>query len=217
MRQIKRDSVPVPECLNDIPAGRTYGDLRGAEKAQIRAALLDVQRQRCAYCERRTGADPKDGHVEHFRKQADHDDMTLTWANLFWSCNDENSCGKFKDGCSRASGPRASFEPTKLIDPSVDDPDDFLLFITDGTVRPKDGLTDEQCERAKESLRVFNLADYAFLRKAREDAVRPFVSAIAWLQEHAPSTVAAYVANEQAKIDSQPFSAAIRNFFQAYL
>jgi uncharacterized protein (TIGR02646 family) len=217
MRRINRDGVPVPECLEEIEDGWTYRDLRGAEKEQIRTALIEVQGQRCAYCERRTGADAKDGHVEHFRKQADHNDMTLTWDNLFWSCNDENSCGKFKDSCSRVSGPRAKFDPTKLIDPSVDDPDDFLLFVTDGTVRPKDGLTDEQCNRAQESLRVFNLADYAFLRKAREDAVRPFVRTIAYLQEHAPGAVAAYVASEQEKIDSQPFSAAIKSFFRAYL
>lgn len=216
MRRVDRTAVSVPECLKAATDQRTYSHLRGAEKTQIREALLAIQGQRCAYCERRTGASAKDGHVEHFRKQADHGDLTMAWANLFWSCNDENTCGKHKDGCNREAGARARFDPARLIDPSADDPDDYLLFVTDGTVRPREGLTDDQRTKACESLRVFNLAESAFLRRAREDAVRPFFNTIAWLQEHAPEKVPVYVASERAKIDAQPFSTAIRHFFRDY-
>lgn len=216
MRRINRNAVPVPECLNQAQVDRTYAHLRGAEKTQIRTSLLEIQGQRCAYCERRTGTGARDGHIEHFRKQADYQDITLTWSNMFWSCNDENSCGKYKDGCCRDSGVRARFNPSNLIDPSVDDPDDFLLFITDGTVRPNDGLTDEQNMKACESIRVFNLNDSAFLRKAREDAIRPFFDTIAWFQKHAPGMIATYVASERVKIEAQPFSAGIKHFFRAY-
>ncbi len=216
MRKIDRTAVPVPACLENVPDGWTYSDLRGADKEQIRNALLTIQGHRCAYCERRTGENAKDGHIEHFRNQAVHQDITLTWDNMFWSCNDENSCGKHKDSCNRETGPRSKFDPSYLIDPSAENADDFLLFITDGTVRPKDDLGDDLRRRACESLRVFNLADSAYLRKAREDAVRPYFSTISWLQENAPEKVADYLRCEQSKIDLLPFSAAIRHFFRDY-
>lgn len=216
MRKIDRAVENVPACLENVPNGRTYRELRGAEKEQIRSALLTIQGHRCAYCERRTGENPNDGHIEHFRSQAIHQGMTLDWDNMFWSCNDEHSCGKYKDGCNREAGPRSRFNPQHLIDPSVDNADDFLLFVTDGTVRPIGDLNDDLRMRACESLRVFNLADSAYLRKAREDAVRPYFSTISWLQENAPEKVADYLHCEQSKIDLQPFSTSIRHFFRDY-
>lgn len=216
MRKIDRTAVPVPECLENIPDDWTYSDFRGPQKEQIRQALQTIQGHRCAYCERRTGENSRDGHIEHFRNQAVHQDMTLTWSNMFWSCNDENSCGKYKDGCNKESGIRSKFDPSHLIDPAVDNPDDYLLFVTDGTVRPIDDLEEDLLKRAVESLRVFNLADSAFLRKAREDAIRPYFSTISWFQEKAPDSLKDYLRSEQSKIDSQPFSAAIRHFFRDY-
>ena len=135
MRKIDRTSAPVPECLENAHEDSTYKELRREHIEQIRRTLLTIQGGRCAYCERRTGENSKDGHIEHFRNQAVHQDMTLTWNNMFWSCNDENSCGKYKDGCNKESGIRSKFDPSDLIDPAIDNPDDYLLFVTDGTVR----------------------------------------------------------------------------------
>lgn len=216
MRKLDRASVPVPECLQNIPEGWSYKDLRGADTAQIRSALLQIQESCCAYCERRTGENPKDGHIEHFRNQSEHPDKTLGWENLFWSCSDQNSCGKYKDDCSKQAGPRSRFDPENLIDPSVVDPDEFLLFLSDGTVRPKDGLLEDQEEKARETLRVFNLNEYAYLRRSREDAVKPYISMLASLQQIAPDKLADFVASERASISSGPFSAAVRHFLRDY-
>jgi uncharacterized protein (TIGR02646 family) len=186
--------------------------LSGAEKAQIREALHAIQGQRCAYCERRTGPGKNDGHIEHFRCQAGHDALALDWTNLFWSCNDETTCGKFKDKCTGAQGLRARFDPTVLLDPSIDDPDDYFLFVVDGSVKVRDGLDELGRQRAIETLRVFNLSDSAFLRKAREDAVQPFVGIVTMLMKIAPDTLADYISSEMARSADLPFSAPIRHF-----
>src|SRR5437870_1903328 len=99
MHALNRDTVPIPACLAAPPAGRSYADLHGHEKEEIRAHLLDIQKHRCAYCERRTGHERDDGHIEHFRKQVGHIHLVLAWTTMFWSCNDEKTCGKHKDKC----------------------------------------------------------------------------------------------------------------------
>jgi uncharacterized protein (TIGR02646 family) len=207
----------MPACLRNPPADHSYGSLRAADRGQIRTALHAIQGARCAYCERRTGIEVGDGHIEHFRCQTDHPNLDLDWSNLFWSCNDENSCGKFKDGCVRGGGHRARFNPADLIDPSVDDPDAFLLFVTDGTVQLQAGLDDADVRRAQETLRVFNLAASAYLRKAREDAVRAYLRHVQWMQDHAPALLPDYVAEAQAEAAGAPFSAVVRHFFRDFV
>jgi len=214
MHALDRNTVPIPPCLVAPPAGWDYSDLHGNEREEIRARLLELQKHRCAYCERRTGDERDDGHIEHFRNQGEHIHLRLAWANMFWSCNDEKTCGKHKDKCNRQSGPRAAFDPNHLIDPSQDDPNKFLLFVVDGTVRPRDGLNEADERRAKETLRVFQLADSAYLRKSREDAVRPYVGAIDSLLSAGADLVVQYVKNEVAKIDKAPFAATIRKYLE---
>jgi uncharacterized protein (TIGR02646 family) len=217
MHALNRDMVPIPPCLAVPPAGRSYADLHGHEKEEIRSRLLDLQKHRCAYCERRTGEERDDGHIEHFRNQGGHLHLSLAWTNMFWSCNDEKTCGKHKDKCNRQSGPRAVFDPNDLIDPCQDDPNNFLLFVVDGTVRPRDGLEEVNERRAKETLRVFQLADSAYLRKSREDAVKPYVGAIDSLLSAGADLVVRYVKSEVAKIDSAPFATTIRHYLEGIL
>lgn len=215
MRKINRDAVATPLCLAS-GSGRSYADLRGAEKNEIRVALLTVQGHRCAYCERRTGSGSDDGHIEHFRKQADHPDLDMTWTNMFWSCNDEKTCGKSKDKCERVSGPKARFNCDDLMNPDLHDPDEFFLFVTDGSVQMRPGLSEDKQLQAQETLRVFQLAESAYLRKAREDAVKPYVNIVASLLLMGPAVVRQYVQAQKSTVDAAPFSVAIRQFFVNY-
>lgn len=216
MRKLDRNAVAVPVCLN--PAVHpSYGHLHGADKAQIRAALLAMQGHRCAYCERRTGAAPEDGHIEHFRGQAAHPGLSLAWTNMFWSCQDEKTCGKHKDKCDRpvGSGPQATFNPNVLLDPALDEPDDFFQFVVDGTINPKPGLAAPNNIRASETLRVFQLSDSPFLRQSREDSLGPYVRFVASLTPLGPQAVRDYIAGEIAATRSAPFAGAVRQFLQS--
>jgi uncharacterized protein (TIGR02646 family) len=217
MHRLDRSAVPVPACLVAPPEGGRYNTLHGSEREEIRARLLELQCHRCAYCERRTGDDRDDGHIEHFRNQSGHAGLELAWTNMFWSCNDEKTCGKHKDKCDRPSGPRARFVPDDIIDPSIDDPDDFFLFVVDGTVRHFDGLDAISERRALETLRVFQLANSAYLRRSREDAVKPYLRAIVALLSAGQEVVVRYVQGEIANIDSAPFATAIRQYLEGFL
>ena len=217
MHKIDRDAVSTPTCLVNPNPERRYGHLRGKEREEIREALLEIQKHRCAYCERRTGSDSDAGHIEHFRKQADDPSLDMTWDNMFWSCNEPKTCGKRKDECSYDSGPMKRFDPDDLINPSIDDPDRFFLFVTDGTIRLREGLTDDDKRRASETLRIFMLADSVYLRKSREDAVRPYLNAIDSLTKVAtPEVIQQYINSEKPRVKDAPFSAAIRQFFMSY-
>lgn len=83
MHALNRSTVSVPSCLAAPPAGQSYDDLHGAEKAEIRATLLDLQKHRCAYCERRTADERDDGHIEHFRNQDGHPQILVACLTLF--------------------------------------------------------------------------------------------------------------------------------------
>ncbi len=219
MHKLDRNSVTCPECLMPPLIARRYKELDSAEKKEIRERLLELQMDRCAYCERRTGRGRDEGHIEHFRKQAGHNHLELDWENLFWSCLDESTCGKHKDKCDRPAGTgrQAKFDPSDLIDPSRDDPDEFLQFIVDGTVRLKDDLSSTQAHRAKETLRVFQIDSSPLLRKSREDAIRPYVGAIDSLLPFGIGVVTKYVQSENAKIESAPFSTAIKHYLGGLL
>jgi uncharacterized protein (TIGR02646 family) len=217
MHRLDRTTVPIPPCLAAPAAGFGFDDLNGAQKAEIRARLLDLQLHRCAYCERRTGEERDEGHIEHFRSQAARPDLAVEWSNMFWSCNDEKTCGKHKDKCNRAAGPKAGFDHNELIDPNVDDPTNFLFFVVDGTVRPRDGLGAAEVRRAQETLRVFRLADSAYLRRSREDAVRPYVGAVDSLLSAGRDVVERYLQSEVARIDSAPFATVIRQYLEGIL
>lgn len=215
MHRIERNAVAMPNCLSQPP--RRYKDLGGAEKEAIRLALLTIQNHRCAYCERRTGDDRDDGHIEHFRNQANHIHLECEWTNMFWSCNDEKTCGKHKDKCTKQAGPKRTFVPEHIIDPANEDPEAFLFFVSDGTVRPIDGLSDSDLLRAEETLRVFQLADSPYLRKSREDAVKPYINIIEMLVKANPDNVASYVNSELCRIAAAPFSTAIKSFLQSVI
>lgn len=214
MHKLDRNSVPVPPCLVAPDAGRRYTDLHGSEKNEIRETLLTMQKQRCAYCERRTGAERDDGHVEHFRKQAGNEALVLTWSNMYWSCQDEKTCGKHKDKCDRpaGSGPQAVFDADELIDPCVHDPDAHLQFFTDGTVRPREGLDPPAARRASETVRVFQLADSPYLRKSREDAVQPYVLAVDSLLAAGLEVLQRYLESVNTVIDDSPFCTVIQQY-----
>ena len=178
---------------------------------------MRLQRNRCAYCERRTGDGRNDGHIEHFRKQAEHEDLTVSWDNLYWSCSDEKTCGKHKDKCTKESGRLAKFEPDELIDPGLDYPERFLLFVVDGTVVIRPELDDKSTRRAEETLRVFQLAESAYLKSLRADSIGPYYRAVESLMSFGPDLIARYAQSQMADVERAPFSTAIRQYLEEFL
>lgn len=150
MHLLQRD-INEPACLKHYHHGRDHWNQNTpipSEKIQIWEKLDQMQDRRCAYCE--ADIHNSDRHIEHFQQRSRYPQGTFDWTNLFGSCNREDSCGKHKDQCG-------SYNPDDLIKPDVDDPEHYLLFISDGTICIRNGLTDAEQQRARETLRIFNL------------------------------------------------------------
>jgi len=169
MQKLDRARCLVPACLvgyNHAP--ETWDDVSPAHKTEIRVQLEAMQGKRCAYCE--GDLDALGQHIEHFRRKSAYPAMTFDWTNLYWSCDQSDSCGHFKD---RGAGP---YNVIDLIDPCVDEPDDFFIFRSDGTIDVRHGLSAHDEHRANETLRVFSLdADWGRLRAMRKAAVSGYL------------------------------------------
>jgi uncharacterized protein (TIGR02646 family) len=81
-----------PACLTDWLAQEnedwqpSFGTLQNPEKSGTHSALLNEQRDVCAYCGRSLKADRTDSHIDHFQPQARFPDLALDYGNFFASC-----------------------------------------------------------------------------------------------------------------------------------
>lgn len=171
MRKLDRIVCPAPPCLSDYHYGtHSWKDVAPGHKGEIRTHLETMQGRRCAYCE--GDIDALGQHIEHFRRKGDpaYRHLTFDWRNLFWSCGQRDSCGHFKD---HGAG---HYNVADLIDPCAEDPDNFFIFRSDGTISVRTGLPAHDEYRAKETLRVFSLhPQWGRLRNMRKTAVAGYV------------------------------------------
>lgn len=207
MRKLDRSIAELPACLGRFTHGQhRWDDVNGVDKEQIGVCLEQMQGRRCAYCE--GDLDALGQHVEHFRRKHHHPALTFNWTNLYWSCDQLDSCGHYKD---RGAGP---YDVAKLIDPCNEDPDTYFRFRADGTISIRHGLSEDQRRRATETLRVFALnPHWGRLRNMRKQAVAGYVEQADEAIEAGlePDDVAAFFAEELQVAATLPFSTAIRH------
>lgn len=119
----------------------------------------------CAYCERviesREGTECGDGHIEHRERISDNPSRMGDWTNLFFSCNDPTSCGRYKDEQA------GKFDIADIVDPSIEDPLDYLRYDANGGVGPIESDS-AHLHKAAETIRVFNLDKSPSLRALRK-------------------------------------------------
>lgn len=170
MRKLDRAICPAPACLGGYTHGvHIWDNVSSGHKAEIRMHLEAMQGRRCAYCE--GSIDSLGQHIEHFRRKKLHPAMTFDWGNLFWSCDQADSCGHYKD---RGAG---AYNVDDLINPCCDDPDAFFIFQADGTISIRRDLSEVDKRRASETLRVFSLnPQWGRLRAMRQAAVAGYIS-----------------------------------------
>ncbi|MCP4119750.1 MAG: TIGR02646 family protein [Desulfobacteraceae bacterium] len=180
MHKLERPQAPA--CLAKYKHGQNnWGDVSSEEKLQIWQRLDEMQQKRCAYCESQINKDSenKDAHIEHFRQRSRCPQETFKWSNLFGSCNRQDSCGNHKDRLP-------PYDPADLIKMDEENPDDYFLFVADGTIALRKNLTERQKHRAEESLRVFNLnPQHGALRYMRKATVQGYLQTAEELVEMA--------------------------------
>jgi uncharacterized protein (TIGR02646 family) len=101
---------------------RTWENARKTKTMGKVAALLakmSGRRQRCMFCE-----DSRGTQIDHFWSMAPYTTRAFVWENLLWICS----------GCNQTKGNRFDLdnngEPL-LIDPTAEDPWEFLFFDSD--------------------------------------------------------------------------------------
>lgn len=207
MQKLNRANVPGPACLANYQHGQqNWDDVTSGDKAQIRQQLEQMQARRCAYCE--GSLDVLGNHIEHFRRKAPGHSphLTFTWSNLYWSCDQKDSCGHYKDHGAGA------YNVNDLIDPCVDNPDAFFRFRTDGSINVRSGIHAAQKRKAEETLRVFNLnPQWGRLRNMRKAAVSAYVSFVDGCVDFSTVELHDFFRDELAAAAALPFFTAIRH------
>lgn len=122
-----------------------------ADREKLWEALIEMQRNTCAYCEAELEAD---SHIEHFAKRRSHSDLTFAWSNLFGSCSRSNCCGHFKD---KESNTHSNYRLQELIKPDIEDPWTYLIFGSDGRVSVRDGISADDQKKGQKTIDVLNL------------------------------------------------------------
>lgn len=206
MRKLNRGMAPA--CLGRYKHGQNnWNDVTSTDKQNIWLALDAMQGQRCAYCEVDISGTAR--HIEHFRQKGRDPTQTFIWANLFGSCNCEDTCGKHKDD-------QPVYKPAVLIKPDVEDPEYFLHFHSGGTISIRSDISAIDKQRASETRRLFNL-DHGALRWQRHSAAFGYLQTAEEIAELAavdPKLAAAYLANEIASTEHLPFATAIKHTLQ---
>lgn len=180
MHKLQRPNAPA--CLTNFRHGQNnWSNVNHNDKEKIWQQLDTMQQKRCAYCE--DSLIDKNGerkaHIEHLRQRSRYPQGTFQWDNLFGSCNRQNSCGSHKDR-------QPSYNPADIIKMDVEDPEDFFMFISDGTIIIRAELSEQDKNRAAETLRVFNLNSTSGpLRHIRKIAVKGYLQTAEELLEMA--------------------------------
>lgn len=205
MRKLERG--PAPVCLSRYRHGaHNWNDLTADDKKEIWQKLEAMQQQHCAYCEGSMRADRR--HIEHFRQKGRDPKVTFLWSNLFGSCNRVENCGTYKDKLP-------PYNPADLIKPDEEDPEHFFVFVSDGSVAVRAGLTAVETRRANETIRILNLN--GVLRAMRHSAIAPYVDqGLEIMQmemsgEWTRKDSIAYLKEELTRTENHPFSTAIRH------
>lgn len=213
MRRLDRSKAKHPVCLSCFKHGQNcWTDLTRQDREEIWAELTLMQGELCAYCESRIY--DRSRHIEHFRDKHRHPVLTFAWNNLLGCCMSTECCGHYKD--SRAAG----YDPNDLIDPSIEDPDDYFTFRTDGTITVNGNrLSPTQQTRAAETLRVLNLDDKrGRLRRCRKTAVEVYLATypnmLVELEDCDDDERKEYAEYEIRCIEKDPHSTPIRHLLQ---
>ena len=156
-----------PDCLSRYQHDRDkWRNVSGKHRKEIWLKIYEMQQNRCAYCEDEINTKDGNSHLEHFRQQSRYPQGTFSWSNIFGSCDRSKSCGRQKDK-------QAKYCHRDLIKMDEEDPENFLVFLPDGNVDPAEGLSPADENRAKETIRIFNLNGP--LRQDRKKAVNGYL------------------------------------------
>ena len=160
-------TAPAPSVLSHSTAKERYS------YPEVIQALLQIQYQKCCYCEVYIAESGSGKQVEHFRPRSQFAELEYEWTNLLLACADCNSAKSNKFPVSGAGEP-LMLDPS---DPAVD-PEDHIEFVvrgkpvsgTDGTGRLPAGLAVPRngSPRGRETIQAIKLSGSQHVKRRNE-------------------------------------------------
>jgi len=152
LRELNKKQADANKHFNagTLDVTKHWKQRRGTKPLQAAAqALKDMSggRERCMYCMDSHGTD-----IEHFRPKTSYPSWMYVWPNMLLCCTD---CGRIKGD----EFPLDENQQALLIDPSVEDPWQFIDFDPDtGILTARfDAVKNDYCAKGVETVRVLEL------------------------------------------------------------
>ena len=137
----------ISSAWNEI--GKTKTNFKSELREYI---LLEEQGLRCAYCEQEIESDGDSSNTDHFKTRSLFPKETLNYNNLLVSCKSKVHCENIKDNFGLISA-----DYKKIINPVIENPDEFFEYGINGTIIIKDKLIQIDKDKAKFTIEVFKL------------------------------------------------------------
>lgn len=155
MRRINK-GVPIDDFVKYLDKHKPskWEELNGELRYNMRLHILLYEQDcLCGYSEIPLDAENTSSHIDHFVK-CDYDHSKIfDWDNLVVSAIDEDYGGKYKDNTYKIK----QNEYAQIFNPTKDDMGQYIEYLRDGRIAPRDGIQDAINDKILKTIEVFNL------------------------------------------------------------
>ena len=131
-----------------------WEELNGELRYNIRLHILLYEQDcLCGYSEIPLDAENTSSHIDHFVKRDYDHSKIFDWDNLVVSAIDEDYGGKYKDNTYKIK----QNEYAQIFNPTKDDMGQYIEYLRDGRIAPRDGIQDAINDKILKTIEVFNL------------------------------------------------------------
>ena len=155
MRRINK-GVPFDDFVKYLDKHKPskWEELNGELRYNMRLHILLYEQDcLCGYSEIPLDAENTSSHIDHFVKRDYDHSKIFDWDNLVVSAIDEDYGGKYKDNTYKIK----QNEYAQIFNPTKDDMGQYIEYLRDGRIAPRDGIQDAINDKILNTIEVFNL------------------------------------------------------------
>ena len=155
MRRINK-GVPFDDFVKYLDKHKPskWEELNGELRYNMRLHILLYEQDcLCGYSETPLDAENTSSHIDHFVKRDYDHSKIFDWDNLVVSAIDEDYGGKYKDNTYKIK----QNEYAQIFNPTKDDMGQYIEYLRDGRIAPRDGIQDAINDKILKTIEVFNL------------------------------------------------------------
>ena len=155
MRRINK-GVPFDDFVKYLDKHKPskWEELNGELRYNMRLHILLYEQDcLCGYSEIPLDAENTSSHIDHFVKRDYDHSKIFDWDNLVVSAIDEDYGGKYKDNTYKIK----QNEYAQIFNPTKDDMGQYIEYLRDGRIAPRNGIQDAINDKILKTIEVFNL------------------------------------------------------------